>query len=281
MAGLGAKIGLLIIAVVIVVAVSAVMLQKGYAAPAGASGSVLFTVSDANPHQVANISSVFVTVTKVDLHSASTGNWYNVSGGGTYNLSALSNVSSEFGSANVPNGIYNIAVLHISNVTVVSNGTQESAFLPSGRIMISGEFNVSNTTSNWMDFDFNLSSSLHVAGSSGKIVFLPVIQTRVRQGSSLSVGNGGIVSVRSSGRLVSSVNEGMSVNGTMVSGLRLPLNVSIGVSVGGAGASVNANGAGASGSGASSASSHAGASSKGNVSANANVSANTIANAAV
>ena len=261
MAGLGAKIGLLIIAVVIVVAVSAIMLHKGYAAPAGASGSVLFTVSDANPHQVANISSVFVTVTEVDLHSASTGNWYNVSGGGTYNLSALSNVSSEFGAANVPNGMYNIAVLHISNVTVVSNGTQESAFLPSGRIMISGEFNVSNSTSNWMDFDFNLSSSLHVAGSSGKIVFLPVIQTRVRQGSSLSVGNGGIVSVRSSGRLVSSADEGMSVNGTMVSGLRLPLNVSIGISAGQA----SSNG----GSIASSASAHAGASSKGNVSANA------------
>ena len=195
------------------------------------NGATAFTVSDAPA--ISSISAVTVSITNVSVHSATTGKWYtfNASTSSGYNLVALHNISALVVAANVPQGAYNEMVIHVSNASATINGSEQAAFLPSGRLMIPVRFNVSGNRTNWFNLDFNLSKSVHVTGS-GKVVLMPVINVESNLGYNVTANSNGTVS--SNGRGSSSVvaSEGMDENGTMHAGFYVPQNENISVNNG-------------------------------------------------
>lgn len=136
------------------------------------AGATLFTISD-SPMQY-NISAVYVKLNSISIHSETNGKWYKIPSYETFNLVELRNISKVIAGAEMPYGNYNEVVLNVSNVEATVNGTNESVFLPSGKLRIFDEFNISGNSTNIINFDFNLERSIHIAGD-GKIIMMPVI----------------------------------------------------------------------------------------------------------
>jgi hypothetical protein len=93
---------------------------------------------------------------------------------------------------------------------------------------IKGAFNISNTTNstNWINIDFNLESSLHI-GSNGQIILLPVLFVRHLSDSNLSVNQSSIIIARGPGNVRAYAEYGMSINGNLVQNYSEPQNISI------------------------------------------------------
>ncbi len=207
--------------------VNTAVAQQVYLAPGASvpSGSTLFTVSDAPTFY--NISALVVTVQNVSIHSESNGKWYTIPlQANTFDLIQLKNISSIMSGVKLSNGIYDDIVLQISNVTATINGTNESVFLPSGRLMIVGTFNISNNTTSWINVDFDLAHSLHITGN-GKIVMLPVVSVRHVDDSELNLNENSIVMARGPGKLKSVEEFGMDEHGNMMHNFSAQYNVSV------------------------------------------------------
>ena len=200
------------------------------------TASILYTVSD-SPAMAINgqaVSAVTIKVTNISIHSATTGKWYSapVTTNGTYNLVALSNTSAFMSNAQLTAGTYDEIALTISNVTATVNGTTRSVFLPSGTLKVFGNFVLTNTTTNWVNIDFKVNQSLRSTGN-GKLVLLPVIQTRLNQGAQVTVGGNGTVTVQNSGTVAEVVDSGMNVDGTMEDNFTVPMNENLTLGVNG------------------------------------------------
>ncbi|MHB1830396.1 MAG: DUF4382 domain-containing protein [Candidatus Micrarchaeaceae archaeon] len=216
----------ILIGVIVVIAI-AVLVMAISASGSKNTSSVLFSISD-TPAILSSVSSVYVTVQEVSMHSATTGQWYNFSaaGKGAYNLVALKNISAFVANAQVSAGNYDEIVLVISSSNATVNGTVKNVTLPSGKLKIFGNFNISNKTTNWINMDFNVNQSLHTTGN-GEIILLPVIQTRFMQGSDVTVEANDTINVSSRGNTSLEVNDGMDANGTMRSNFVVPANANI------------------------------------------------------
>lgn len=200
--------------------------QQVYLAPGSSVpiGSTLFTVSDAPTSY--NISALYVTVDNASIHST-TGKWYKIPlQVKSFDLIALDNISKVLSGISLGNGTYNEIILQISNVTATVNGTNQSVYLPNHKLSIFGRFNISNGTTNWINIDFNLENSLHIT-KNGKIVMLPVLFIRHINDNSLDVNDSTIVIARGDGRVREMFEEGMEVNGNMISNYTASQNVSI------------------------------------------------------
>ncbi len=189
-------------------------------------GATAFTVSDAPA--VSSISAVNVSITNVSVHSATTGKWYTFTGSASYNLVALHNISALVAAANIPQGTYNEMVIQVSNASATINGSEQAAFLPSGKLIILVTFNVSGNTTNWFNLDFNLSKSVHVTGN-GKVVLMPVINVESNLGYNVTANSNGTVSSSGHGNSRAVASEGMDVNGTMRAGFYVPQTESVSV----------------------------------------------------
>lgn len=201
--------------------------QQIYLAPGAAAplGSTLFTISDAPTSY--NITSLFVTVDNVSIHSATTGKWYKIPlQTKTFDLIQLRNISKLLSGVSLNSGIYNEIVLQISNVTAVINGSNQSVYLPTGKLRIVGAINISNTTTNWVNIDFNLENSLHIM-SNGEIVMLPVLFIRHVNDDSLNLNQSTIIIAHAPGRLREFFEEGMNTNGDLIANYTTSQNVSI------------------------------------------------------
>ena len=173
--------------------------QEVYLAPGSTvpSGSTVFTVSDSP--QFYNVSALFITVDNASIHSESTGKWYKIPlQESTFNLVQLNNISSLLSGVKLSSGTYDDMVLYISNVTAVVNGTKEEVFLPTGKLLVVGDFNISNSTTNWINVDFDLEHSIHIT-SDGKLIMLPVITVRDENSSNLQINESSIIVAKTPG----------------------------------------------------------------------------------
>ena len=201
--------------------------QQVYLAPGSSipSGSTVFSVSDAPSFY--NISSLVVTVDNASIRSKSTGEWYNLPlQARTFDLVQLDNISSVLSGVKLSSGVYDELVLHISGVTAAINGTVRPVMLPSGKLSIVGNFNISNGTTNWVNLDFDLAHSLHMT-SNGTLIMLPVINIRHLNCSKLDVNESSIIVTGSPGRIRELMEFGMDRNGTMVHNFSTPQNLSM------------------------------------------------------
>ncbi len=202
-------------------------LQQVYLAPGAGvpPGSTLFSVSDSPT--LYNVSSLVVVIDNLSIHSKTTGKWYNVPlQEESFNLIQLRNISSVLSGVELNNGEYDEIVLHVSHVTATVNGTSESVFLPYGILVVNGNFNITNSTTNWINIDFDLEHSLHIA-SNGSLVMLPVLGISHVNGSSLQVNDSSIVVAESPGRIKEIEQLGMNQYGNMVRNFSVPENTSI------------------------------------------------------
>jgi DNA-binding transcriptional ArsR family regulator len=238
------KIIVTVVAAIVLVALIAIGLaslntssQNGYKsiylAPGAQlpTGATAFTVSDSPA--VSSVSAVNVSISNLSVHSTTSGKWYtfNESASAQYNLAALRNISALVVAANIPQGAYNEIVLHVSNASVTVNGTEKPAFLPSGKLIIPVQFNVSDNTTNWFNLDFNLSKSVHVTGN-GRVILMPVINIDSKNGYNLTANENGTVSSSGKGNSRVILSEGMDENGTMHEGFYIPQNASVSISNG-------------------------------------------------
>ncbi|MDE1870777.1 MAG: DUF4382 domain-containing protein [Candidatus Micrarchaeota archaeon] len=199
-----------------------VYLAPGAAVPIG---STIFTVSDAPSFY--NISSLVVTADSASIHSDTTGKWYNIPlQAKSFDLVQLKNISTILAGITLSNGIYDEVVLNISNVTATVNGTKESVVLPSGKLRMMVDFNITNDTTNWINIDFDLEHSLHVTGS-GSIVMMPVVNLRHVSDNQLQLNQSSIIVANGPGMIKREFEEGMDQNGTMVSNYSVPQDINI------------------------------------------------------
>ena len=198
-----------------------VMLAPGTAVP---SGVTVFAISDAPTAY--NISSLYVTIANASIRS-SAGKWYSIPlQTSTFNLVALDNVSAILSGVNLGSGNYTAIKLGISNVSAVLNGTATNVFLPSKTLLLVGKINISSNTTNWVNLDFNLRSSLFITRN-GSIVMLPVIVLRNSNGNGLRSDQNGILIPNGPWNMRGYTRFGMNYTGKMVNNFTPPQNLSI------------------------------------------------------
>ena len=180
-----------------------------------------------------NISALTVTVNNASIRSKSTGKWFNIPlQAKTFDLVQLNNISSLLSGVKLSSGVYDNLVLHISNVTATINGTKQPVILPSGRLLITGNFNISNSTTNWVNLDFDLAHSLHITGN-GEIIMMPVINIGHANENELEVNESSAIVARYPGKPRESMEFGMDQNGSMMRNFSTPQNLSINAGPGG------------------------------------------------
>ncbi len=205
--------------------------QQVYVAPGSAvpQGSTVFTLSDSP--QFYNISALFVTVTNASVRGAS-GKWYRIPlQERTFNLVQLRNISEILSGVNLSGGSYDAIALSASNVSAIVNGTSRPVFLPSGRIMVVGRFNISGNSTNWVNIDFDLGRSLHMTGN-GTLVMMPVLVVSRRTSNDIGLNSSSIITAGFTPQEHEVFNFGMDMNGSMRDGFCASQNMSIGIKTG-------------------------------------------------
>ncbi len=189
------------------------------------AGTTWVSISDSPG--LANLSALYITITGIDLHRTS-GIWYNSSIiPKTFDLVKLRNISALLAGINIPNGTYNQVVLRIGNVSGVVNGTNAPVYIPSDRLFLPMKFNISNSTVNWINFDFDIADSIHFAGNS--LVMMPVVRVNLDRGSNITIGENDILEVKHRGIEENVGDFGMDENGTMRPGFMIGGNEAIAI----------------------------------------------------
>lgn len=117
------------------------------------SGSGTMQLSMIDPPNVpGNVVAVYVNYSSIQVHDANAGNqsgWHNVTSSGTINLMNIVSSSKVLGTANLPDGTYNIVRFNITSAVVTVNSTSGTlknytANIPSGMVqsVITGGVNV-------------------------------------------------------------------------------------------------------------------------------------------
>ena len=141
-------------------------------------GKIIFGVTDA-AEEMNGISSIFITLNKIEIHSAADG-WATVSNETKqYDLLVLkqSGAVSLLANANVNVGTYDQVRLMVSKVVIVDNQVEQEAKLPSGELKIMQNIVVNADKTLTVVFDFIADKSLHITGD-GKFIFTPVIKVK-------------------------------------------------------------------------------------------------------
>lgn len=205
--------------------------SQNYQAPASSynpqtQGKVIFGVKDAAT-SMGTISSVVITVNKVEIHNEAQG-WVTLSTqSNQYDLLALkqSGLTSLLVQTNVQAGTYDQMRLTVSGVVVTQNGVQQQAKLPSGELKIVGKIVVDAGKTSSAVFDFATDKSLHLTGN-GKFIFAPVIKLQTESETDATVDSNDDVHI-SKGHMDSDENEGMDVDGEMKENFKLDLNTKL------------------------------------------------------
>jgi DNA-binding transcriptional ArsR family regulator len=199
--------------------------QQVYIAPGSSvpGGSTVFSLSDSP--QFYNISALFITVTNASVLTS--GKWYRIPlQEHTFNLVGLRNISEILSGVNLTAGSYDAVSLSVSNVTAIVNGTSKSVFLPSGKLLVVGRFNISPNSTNWVNIDFDLQRSLHLTGN-GTLIMLPVLLISHQTDNDIGLNTSSIVVVRGPASMHEDFEFGMEVNGSMKGNFTFPQNTSV------------------------------------------------------
>jgi hypothetical protein len=103
----------------------------------GSPGSVSILLTDP-PSVPEGVSAVYVSYSNLALHVTNLGDsgWVTIQGHGTVETMGLVNLSQTISAGNVPSGRYNLLVFNISSAEVKYLGTNYSATVNSGKLMV-------------------------------------------------------------------------------------------------------------------------------------------------
>ncbi len=213
----------LVILGIVVVGVGAYLLSQQTSLQ---KGTVAFGVTDA-AGSMGDVSSVLVTINKVDVHDATSG-WVTVSNETKqYDLLVLkqSGAVSLLASSSVAVGTYDQVRLMISKVIVVKSGVRVEAKLPSGELKIIGNIVVNADKTTSMVFDFMADKSLHTTGN-GKLIFAPVIKIQKRTDAQVELKSNDEIDI-TGGKEENDENVGMDEKGEVRNNFELKGNLNI------------------------------------------------------
>ena len=189
----------------------------GQAGQLGANGTVLMSVSDsplANASYV-QMSAINLTISNITVRSAADSRLYTVlDTPRQFNLLQLRNISELIANASLPNGAYDLMIIHIESANVTVGNSTERLFIPTNTIEIDYGFNVTPNATSLVNVDFNLFKSIRTTAN-GSVVMLPVINVTDRSGVALALGSGGIISSIRNGKLAGEGTYGMDDSGIM------------------------------------------------------------------
>jgi len=192
------------------------------------TGRAVFAITD-EAASLADVTSVVVTIDRIQAHTTSSG-WVTVSTGvKQYDLVQLKNtgVSKLLADINLPVGTYGQLRMDISKAVVTAAGKTQEAKLPSSRLLIVGNFTVSAGQTSVAVFDFNLQTSLHLTGD-GKYILSPVVQLQTKQRARVDVDANESVDV-SGGEVETDTKVGMDEKGETRANFELPDKLKINV----------------------------------------------------
>lgn len=210
-----------------------------------AYGRAVFGITDAAA-SLQNVSSVQVTVDKIEAHSASQG-WVTVSTDTkTYDLMQLKQSAQTMllADTQLTTDTYDQVRLHVSGVAVVAGGTTSQAKLPSNELKIVGTVVVKANATASLTLDFQLDKSLHLTGS-GKYILAPVVKLVSLSDAQVQVNSDNSLTVEH-GTTEADVTVGTDENGNTKAGFMLNTNANLDVTDNGA-IQVNAGARGESG----------------------------------
>lgn len=189
-------------------------------APAGTQGRAVISITD-DEATLAGVTSVLMTIDKVETHSSAQG-WLTVSSASKkYDLLRLRQTggSELLVDVKLDAGTYDQIRLNVSNVSVTADGKTQTAKLPSSTLKIVGDLVVIAGQTSTLSLDFMLDKSLHLTGT-GLYVLAPVIKLESRSNASVDVKADGTVE-ESGGKLEDEDTEGMDVDGEVRSNFEL------------------------------------------------------------
>ncbi len=183
-------------------------------------GTAVFAVKDAAAN-MGTISSVNVTIDKVEVHSETKG-WINVSDTKrTYDLLELKakGTTELISSANLDAGTYDQMRLYISKVVVVEDNIEKEVILPSNKLKIIADLEVKENETSVATFDFIADESLHITGE-GKIIMAPVIKVETRTNTTVETKAENKVEIKG-GKIKSNITVGMNEDGDIGEGVKI------------------------------------------------------------
>jgi hypothetical protein len=154
------------------------LIPGGAPAPAFAQANFRLLISD-QANAIGDFDHLDVTITSIGVHSASTGEWLNLTlpadpAERTIDLVLLQELNAtEIWCGNLTEGLYTMVFLEVGSVigTLNSGGEQVNVTASSGTLKINKPFVVTNTSQTTFVFDISVVS----AGQSGKYNLKPVI----------------------------------------------------------------------------------------------------------
>lgn len=188
-------------------------------------GRAVVSVRDAAMN-MNTIDEINVRVTKVELHSSTSG-WITASTTPrTYNLLKLNrdDEAQILVDINAKEGVYDQVRITVDSITVKEKGssTLKEAKLPSNVIKINTTLIVQAGKTASLNFDFLADKSLHKTGD-GKYIFIPVIKTETRSDSRVTIGSNDAIII-DGGHIDSSQNDGMDIDGSIRSNFEIDSN---------------------------------------------------------
>ncbi len=192
--------------------------------PAGL-GRVILGVTD-ELSSLDDVTSIVITVDKVEVHNTAQG-WITVSSGPKlYDLIALkqSDTVKLLADVFLPTGTYEQIRLNISEVEVTAAGDVHTAKLPSGVLRIAGRVVVTDAQVAGVVIDFVADKSLHITGND-KYIFAPVVKLETRSSADVDV-RGGTVEV-SGGTIEEQETVGMDEKGEVKADFELDKELEI------------------------------------------------------
>ena len=189
--------------------------------------AVILIKDDVTGADLLGVTSVMLTVDKVEAHSTSTG-WVTLSTAvKQYDLLQLkaTGAAQLLADANLTPGTYDQIRLDISQVMVTATGKTQAAKLPSNSLKIVGNLTLDAGQTSVATLDFILDKSLHLTGD-GKYILAPVVHLQTQDDASVQVDANDHAMV-SGGKVETDEQVCMDENGNTAQGLELPAKLNL------------------------------------------------------
>lgn len=201
---------------------------KVYPPSASGHGKVIFAVKDAVTGSMQEVTSVLLTIDKLEVHSASQG-WITVSTAQKqYDLLKLKQSGSAalLADANLPSDTYDQIRLNIRTVEVRAGSMMQEAKLPSHTLKLIGNVVVKEGEVSTATIDFIADKSLHLTGN-GTFILSPVVKLETRSSTDIEIKADESV-VINGGRVDAQRESGMDEKGEMRANFELKGDLDLG-----------------------------------------------------
>ncbi|HSU72973.1 MAG TPA: DUF4382 domain-containing protein [Candidatus Binatia bacterium] len=155
--------------------------------PAPTTGTAVFTVTDAAVKE-SSISKLTVTLTDIAVHVAGAeGDWVTVNGTQEFELTTLQNTQELLANVDLAPAKYTQIRLAISKASATISGKSYDVKVPSGTLKLIGVLDVAAGTTATATLDFDVNSSLFLAGD--KAYLKPTIKLTTKKNAMVDIKN--------------------------------------------------------------------------------------------